>query len=136
MLEDDALQRFLDIYGGKNCWIKLYKSMFDISKKFFWKETIDKCGEFMENCREEDDIPMQYLNEFQLIESNKYKKYIENNGNDNNEYIIEKNRIAQKRNKRREYYAYLNKKYEKKQLQNIKNMFIKIINQCYNTKRR
>ena len=30
MLEDDTLQRFVDIYGGRECYIKLYKAMHDM----------------------------------------------------------------------------------------------------------
>lgn len=27
MLEDDTLQRFVDIYGGRECYVKLYTAM-------------------------------------------------------------------------------------------------------------
>ena len=107
MLEDDTLQRFLDIYGGKDCWVRLYKGLHDISTKFFWKETIDKCLEFMENCKEEDDIPMQYLNDYERIEKGQlYKK--------ETAYDIEQKKVKQKRLNRKRYWANLEKKYQKK----------------------
>ena len=107
MLEDDTLQRFLDIYGGKDCWIKLYKGLYDISTKFFWKETIDKCKEFMENCKEEDDIPMQYVQYYQKIENQQLYK-------NHTPFDIQQKKLKQKRINRKKYWANLDKKYQRK----------------------
>merc|ERR1719361_2792813 len=104
MLEDDTLQRFVDIYGGKDCWTKLYKGCYDIKSKYFWKETMDKVTDFMELLKEEDDIPMQYVDEYDAIEQNQYSAH----------YIVEKQRCDQKRRQRAKYWQSLERKFQKK----------------------
>ena len=110
MLEDDTLQRFVDIYGGKDCWIKLYKGCYDIKSKYFWKETMDKVTDFMDLMKEEDDIPMQYVDEYEAIESNQHSVY----NAEINPYSLEQRRIDQKRMKRAQYWQLLDKKFQKK----------------------
>merc|ERR1712154_481877 len=104
MLEDDTMQRFLDIYGGKDCWLRLYKGLHDITQKYFWKETMDKCLDFMELIKEEDDIPMQYADDFQVIEKSPYKDTSSE----------EQQQLNRKRMQRKKYYKQLQAKYQRK----------------------
>jgi len=110
MLEDDTLQRFVDIYGGRQCWIKLYKGCHDIKSKYFWKETMDKVTDFMELLKDEDDIPMQYVDEYDAIETDKHSVY----NAEVNPYVLERRRIDQKRRERSKYWQHLDKKFTTK----------------------
>lgn len=71
----------------------------DRSTTFFWKETIDKSRELMELCKEEDDIPMQYVDDYELIEKGEHPQ--------GQEAIEEQRRVQQKRAERQEYWRQL-----------------------------
>jgi len=107
MLADDTLQRFVDIYGGRDCWLRLYKSLHDIASKYFWKETIDKCAEFMENCKEEDDVPMKYVDAYEKIESGELF-------GDATPSEMQQGRVQQKRAQRQKYWQHLESKHQRR----------------------
>merc|ERR1712013_146292 len=103
MFLDDELQRFVDIYGGKECYLALYRGLYDISTKFFWKETVDKCKELIEEFTEEADIPMQYADDFERIEQEK-----------TGAVESEREKVEKKRAQRRRYFEFLEQKYQRK----------------------
>jgi len=102
MFMDDEVQRFVDIYGGKECYLKLYKGLYDLSTKFFWKETVDKVKELIEEFQEEADIPMQYVDDFEAIEK----------GSSSSE--SERVKMERKRKERRKYFEFLEQKHRSK----------------------
>ena len=75
IIETEEVQEFIDKFGGKDLWCKLYQALYDIVNYFFYFETVNKCKETMEIMREQDDLPMQYVDVFTKIDSGKTRMY-------------------------------------------------------------
>merc|ERR1719410_1418999 len=64
----------------------------------------------MELLKEEDDIPMQYADEYDAIEKNEHSVY----NAEVNPYAVERVRVDEKRRQRSAYWHFLDNKFQKK----------------------